>query len=225
MTMTMPATTASTAAGIAGQPARPAEGYSVIGHRLARDGVPVPFRQTPHGGARMKPSLLLIHYTAGLTAGSAISWFLDARSKASAHLVVARDGAATQLMAFDRTCWHAGKSQWKGVDGLNSRSIGIEIVNAGRLVRSGGGWKSWSGEAIANEQVLVARHPNEREAAGWHTYSAAQIGAVTAIGAALHRAYGFRDVLGHEDVSPGRKVDPGPAFPLASVADRILGRG
>lgn len=220
-----PASIVPPAARIATAGRRPAEGYSVLAHRLHRDGHPVAFRQSPHGGAPLRPHFLLIHYTAGLSAGSAIAWFLDPRSKASAHLVVARDGAVTQLMGFDRVCWHAGTSQWRGLVGLNSRSIGIEIVNAGRLVRAGGGWKSWAGEAIPNDQVLVARHPAEREAAGWHAYSAAQVGAVTAIGAALHRAYGLRDVLGHEDVSPGRKIDPGPAFPKATVAARILGRG
>lgn len=224
-TASIPAAVRAASVPPAGGPGRPAEGYAVIAHRLHRDGQPVAFRQSPHGGARLKPSFLILHYTAGLSAASAIAWFLDPRSKASAHLVVARDGTVTQLMGFDRACWHAGRSRWQGIEGLNGHSIGIEIVNAGRLVRSGGGWKSWAGETIPNEQVLVARHPDEREAAGWHTYSAAQVGAVTEIGAALHRACGFRDVLGHEDVSPGRKVDPGPAFPKATVAARILGRG
>lgn len=217
-----PASTAATAAGAAGHPP---EGFAVVAHRLHHDGRPVAFRQTPHGGAPIRPAFLILHYTAGLSASSAVSWFLDPRSKASAHLVVARDGAVTQLMAFDRGCWHAGKSRWQGIDGLNSHSIGIEIVNAGRLTRAGSGWKSWSGETIPEGQVVVARHPAERESAGWHAYGSAQIAAVMAIGAALHRAYRFREVLGHEDISPGRKVDPGPAFPLAAVASRILGRG
>lgn len=204
----------------------PQPAMAVRGHRLLAGGVPVPFRQSPHGGARMKPLYLILHYTAGLSAASAVSWFLDPRAKASAHLVIDRQGSAIQLMAFDRTCWHAGASSWQGVDGLNGCSIGIEIVNAGKLVRGPGGrWQAWTGQAVPEDQVIVARHPAEKQEAGWHSYSAEQVAAVAEIGAALHAAYGFRDVLGHEDIAPGRKVDPGPAFPLRRVAARILGRG
>ncbi len=200
--------------------------YSIANHRLLLDGAPVSFRQSPHGGRRMKPLYLVLHYTAGLSASSAVWWFLDARAKASAHLVLGRQGAATQLMAFDRSCWHAGVSAWQGLEGLNGHSIGIEIVNAGRLVKGPGGrWQTWTGEPVPDDQVVVARHRNERQEAGWHAYAPEQIAAVVAIGAALHEAYRFRDVLGHEDIAPRRKVDPGPAFPLTAVAARILGRG
>ncbi len=198
---------------------------AVKGHRLLVDGAAVPFRQSPHGGVRMKPLYLVIHYTAGLSATSAVNWLIDPRAKASAHLVIGRQGAATQLMGFDRTCWHAGQSAWKGLEGLNSHSIGIEIVNAGKLAKGPGGrWQAWTGEAIPDSEVVLARHRNETAEAGWHAYTAAQIAAVAEIGAALHGTYGFRDVLGHEDIAPRRKVDPGPAFPLRSVAARILGR-
>jgi len=200
--------------------------FSVANHRLCLDGAPVAFRQSPHGGARMKPLYLVIHYTAGLSVQSAVNWFLDPRAKASAHLVVGRQGAVTQLMAFDRTCWHAGTSAWAGLQGLNGHSIGIEIVNAGKLAKGPGGrWQTWTGEPVPDDQVMVARHRNEREEAGWHAYAPDQIAAVAEIGAALHAAYRFRDVLGHEDIAPRRKVDPGPAFPLKSVAARIMGRG
>lgn len=202
-----------------------AKSFAVRAHRLTVEGAAVPFRQSPHGGTRMKPLYLVVHYTAGLSASSAVNWFLDPRAKASAHLVIGRQGAATQLMSFDRTCWHAGRSAWKGLDGLNGHSIGIEIVNAGKLARAPGGrWQTWTGEAIANSDVVIARHRNETTETGWHAYTAEQIAAVVEIGSALHAAYGFRDVLGHEDIAPRRKVDPGPAFPLRSVAARILGR-
>ncbi len=201
------------------------QAFAVKAHRLLVDGQPAPFRQSPHGGAPMTPLFLVIHYTAGLSARSAVDWFLDPRAEASAHLVIDRQGVATQLMAFDRTCWHAGKSAWKGLDGLNGYSIGIEVVNAGKLVRgSDGGWRSWTGETIPDREVVVARHRDEPCKAGWHAYTPEQIAAVAEIGAALHAAYGFHDVLGHEHIAPRRKIDPGPAFPLASVAARILGR-
>ncbi|MCA0319326.1 MAG: N-acetylmuramoyl-L-alanine amidase [Proteobacteria bacterium] len=149
-----------------------AEQFAVRAHRLTVGGAAVPFRQSPHGGIRMKPLFLVIHYTAGLSATSAVNWFLDPRAKASAHLVIGRQGAATQHMAFDRTCWHAGQSAWKGLDGLNGHSIGIEIVNAGKLAKGPGGrWQTWTGEAIPDSEVMVARHRNEAAETGWHAYS------------------------------------------------------
>jgi len=200
--------------------------FSVVNHRLCLDGRPVAFRQSLHGGRAMKSRYLILHYTAGLTARSAVGWFLDPRARASAHLVLDRDGAVTQMMALDRTCWHCGQSTWQGVSGLNSQSIGIEMVNAGRLTKGAGGrWRTWTGETVPDGDVVVARHRHENVEAGWHAYPAAQVAAVVAIGRALRAAYGFASVLGHEDIAPRRKVDPGPAFSLADVAARILERG
>ncbi|MBX9991309.1 N-acetylmuramoyl-L-alanine amidase [Phreatobacter oligotrophus] len=200
--------------------------FTVAAHRLLADGRPVPFRPSPHGGSPIRPAYLVLHYTAGLTAASAIGWFLDPKAKASAHLVIGRDGAVTQMMAFDRSAWHAGVSAWAGLSGLNSHSIGIEMVNAGKLVRGpAGGWRTWTGEPVPEADVLIARHRNEPAEAAWHRYSEAQVATVTAIGAALHAAYRFKGVVGHEDIAPRRKVDPGPAFPLKEVAARIMGEG
>lgn len=200
--------------------------FAVAAHRLLADGRPVPFRPSPHGGSPIRPAYLVLHYTAGLTAASAIGWFLDPKAKASAHLVIGRDGAVTQMMPFDRSAWHAGVSAWAGLTGLNSHSIGIEMVNAGKLVRGpAGGWRTWTGEPVPEADVLVARHRNEPAEAAWHRYSEAQVATVTAIGAALHAAYRFKGVVGHEDIAPRRKVDPGPAFPLKEVAARIMGEG
>ncbi|MBY0363416.1 MAG: N-acetylmuramoyl-L-alanine amidase [Phreatobacter sp.] len=199
--------------------------YAVINQRLCFGGRPVAFRQSPHGGQPLQPRYLVLHYTAGLSVGSAIDWFLDPRAKASAHLVLGQQGEAIQMMAFDRTCWHCGPSAWQGLSGLNSHAIGIEMVNAGKLTRgAAGGWRTWTGAAIPDDQVVVARHRHEAREAGWHAYPDGQIEAVVAIGKALHAAYGFAAVLGHEEIAPRRKVDPGPAFPLAVVAARILDR-
>jgi N-acetylmuramoyl-L-alanine amidase len=200
--------------------------YTVIHHRLCSGGEPVAFRQSPHGGRALQPRHLVLHYTAGLSVRSAVDWFLDPRARASAHLVLGRQGEVIQMMAFDRTCWHCGPSAWQGLSGLNGHAIGIEMVNAGKLTRgAGGGWRSWSGAAIADSEVVVARHRHEAGEAGWHVYPAGQIEALVAIGKALHAAYGFAAVLGHEEIAPRRKIDPGPAFPLAAVAARILERG
>ena len=200
--------------------------FAVAGHRLIADGQPVPFRPSPHGGRPIRPTYLVLHYTAGVSAASAIAWFLDPKAKASAHLVVGRDGAVTQMMAFDRSAWHAGVSAWEGLTNLNGHSIGLEMANAGKLVRGpAGGWRSWSGDPVRDDEVLIARHRNEAAEAAWHRYSEAHVATVSAIGAALHTAYRFKGVVGHEDIAPRRKVDPGPAFPLKEVAARIMGKG
>jgi N-acetylmuramoyl-L-alanine amidase len=200
--------------------------FAVAGHRLLASGRPVPFRLSPHGGRPLRPSYLVLHYTAGLTATSAINWFLNPKAKASAHLVVGRDSAVTQMMAFDRSAWHAGVSAWEGLANLNGHSIGIEMVNAGKLVRGpAGGWRTWTGDPVPDDEVLIARHRNEAAAAAWHRYTAVQIKVITAIGKALQAAYGLKGVVGHEDIAPRRKVDPGPAFPLKEVAAAIMGEG
>lgn len=199
--------------------------YEVQKHFLHKDGTPVSFIKSPNGGSSVRPLYLIIHYTAGTTADGAISWFKNSAAKASAHLVIDRKGVATQMRSFNQSAWHAGKSTWNELEGMNSFSLGIELVNAGKLTKTeSGDWVNWAKNKITSSEVIVATHKHESSPAGWHNYSPEQIEAVVDIGMALHAAYGFLDVLGHEDVSPHRKVDPGPAFPMSSVQSRILGR-
>lgn len=194
-------------------------------HRLKKDGLAVPFRQTPNGGGSMRPLYLVIHYTAGRDAESSIRWFENKDAQASAHLVVGRDGSVTQLQRFDRLCWHAGKSRWGEIEGLNAHSIGIEIDNAGVLDKTdAGAWRAWFGDTIPPEQVLVAQHRLGGPSRGWHIYTPEQIEIVMSVAAALHARYAFLDILGHDDISWPRKTDPGPAFPLSSLRSRVLGR-
>lgn len=198
-------------------------------HRLVRhDGEAVSYQPSPHVGGTIKPRFLVIHYTGGSSAAGSIAWFLDPASKVSAHLVIARDGTVTQVVPFDREAWHAGNSQWGALTGLNRHSIGIELDNAGYLVRSGGKWVSpLTRRAYPDSAVTVAVHKNDPPGAapsGWHAYSAAQIEAVLEAGMALFAHYGLEDVLGHDDIAPGRKRDPGPDFPMESVRARLQGR-
>ncbi|NLH49076.1 MAG: N-acetylmuramoyl-L-alanine amidase [Myxococcales bacterium] len=197
----------------------------IIKHKLFLDDqTPANFVPTKNVGGTIKPVYLIMHYTAGLTAAGAIHWFVDPNASASAHLVIDRDGAITQLVPFNQKAWHAGKSQWQNLIGLNSYSIGIEMVNGGLLTQQGQKWVTWSGQAVKAGEVMLATHKNETVERGWHTYTTAQIEAAAEVGVLLVKEYGLRDVLGHEDIAPGRKADPGPAFPMNSFRGRVMGR-
>jgi N-acetylmuramoyl-L-alanine amidase len=174
---------------------------------------------------QLSPIYLIMHYTAGPTLEGAVGWFLKPEANASAHLVVGRDGQIVQMVAFNRRAWHAGKSSWGNLDGMNQYSIGIELVNAGKLrKRSDGKWINWANNVIPEDEVTMATHKAETTEAGWHEYTEAQINAAIAAASLLNVVCHFTDVLGHEDVSPGRKVDPGPLFPLNSFRSIVLGR-
>lgn len=195
---------------------------------LDDDGKAVRFVDSPNRGGVLKPLYLVMHYTAGLSLDGSVSWLANPAAKASAHLVIGRDGTIVQMVRFDRIAWHAGQSKWGPLEGLNAHSIGIELDNAGKLQRlASGAWAfvtASGSRVIPDDEVVVARHPHEQTDAGWHVYTPAQLKAAAAAGAALHAQLGFADVLGHEDISPGRKTDPGPAFPMSGYRSQVLGR-
>lgn len=183
------------------------------------------FVQTGNFGKVIQPIYLIIHYTAGTTATGAIDWFKNPVSQASAHFVVDFNGEITQMVPTNRRAWHAGKSMWGELSDLNTYSIGIEIVNAGRLERrQDGKWLTWSKKIIQDSEVTIATHKNESAPTGWHEYTEQQIASTISIGLAVSSKYGIVDVLGHDDIAPTRKKDPGPLFPLSSVRSKILGR-
>lgn len=195
-------------------------------HFLFHDnGTQVSFRATPHKGGKYKPQYLVMHYTAATTAQSSIGWFLNPDAKASAHLLIARDGTITQFAPFNIVTWHAGKSQWKGLNGLNQFAIGIELVNAGRLIKSGNSWICpVDQKKVSNTEVVIASHKNEINQSAWQQYTQAQLQVSIEVAALLVNAYNLTDVLGHEDISPLRKSDPGPAFPMGSFRSKTMGR-
>lgn len=172
----------------------------------------------------MVPSYIIIHYTAGNSAQSSINWLMDARAKASAHLVIARDGTITQLGAFNKKLWHAGQSRWANLVGMNNYAIGIELDNSGRLRPSGSDYVNASGRSIPSNEIVFATHKHETAQAAWHNYTQPQLSALNQAAMAIVRHYNILDILGHEDISPFRKSDPGPAFPMNSFTAHILGR-
>jgi N-acetylmuramoyl-L-alanine amidase len=197
----------------------------VVNHLLVNDdGSPVAFVKTNNIGGEYKPTILIMHYTAGSSARESISWLANPQAKASAHIVIGKDGKVTQMVAFNRVAWHAGKSEWKGIVGLNSHSIGIELDNAGRMVKKNGAWVADTfGGKFADADVVVATHKNEKQPSGWHKYSEVQLAAAREVAKAIIQAYGIKEVLGHDDISPGRKSDPGPAFPMAEFRAAVMG--
>ena len=168
------------------------------------------------------PDTIVIHYTAGPSVSSAVNTFKDPSVKASAHIVIDRDGSITQLIPFNKIGWHAGESAWYDRTGLNNYSIGIEIVNAGRLEKTGSVWRSWFGKTFEENDVLCAVHRNEDHESWWHTYTEQQIVAVHELCREIMGIYDIKHILGHEEISPGRKSDPGPAFPLDKLRNRLL---
>lgn len=198
----------------------------IINHVLSGDPEEkISFVKSPNQSSRITPIYLVIHFTAGANLSGAVSWFQKTEAQASAHLVIDRDGTIVQMVPFNRCAWHAGKSKWGQLEGMNTYSIGIELVNAGKLRRnSKNEWLNWANKIIPEADVTIAKHKDETTEAGWHEYAERQLEVAIKVGSLLHKTYTFTDVLGHDDISPGRKVDPGPLFPMNSFRSMVLGR-
>ncbi len=167
------------------------------------------------------PDTVVIHYTAGRDAESSAK-FLCSEVKASAHLVIGRDGNIIQLVPFNTISWHAGISSFGSRQGLNKYSIGIELDNAGILQKTGNEYKAWFGRSYHENEVMYATHRNENSPQFWHSFTEVQIEACRQVCELLISKYGIKLMVGHEEIAPGRKQDPGPAFPLDKFRERLL---
>lgn len=198
----------------------------IVNHRLVRDdGTPYPFRATPNQGGTLTPRWLVMHYTAGGSASESINWLANPDAKASAHVVIAKDGSITQMVDFNRKAWHAGESTWKGVTGLNSHSIGIELDGFGFLGNAGPGKWKFRSQSIPDSEVIVATHKFGTPKGGWPRYPQKQLDVALEMAALLVKTYRLEDVIGHDDISPGRKQDPGPAFDMAAFRAAAMAGG
>lgn len=198
----------------------------IIDHRLYHDDkTPYPYRESPNHGGVIQPEYLVMHYTASPNFDQAVDWLANRASRASAHVVIGRDGSITQLVPFNVKAWHAGRSSWNGINWLNGHSIGVELDNAGVLQRSAGRWVAWFGNTYPDEQVLEAAHKHEPGVVrGWQLYTPEQLYAALDLTAALVAEYRLRDIVGHDDIAPRRKSDPGPGFPMEAFRSRLFGR-
>lgn len=140
------------------------------------------------------PDMIVLHYTGMKDAESALARLCKAGTEVSAHYVVMEDGRIVQCVPEARRAWHAGTSQWAGETDLNSCSIGVEIINGGH---------DW----------------------GYPDFPSRQVAAVIALcrGIIIRRNIVKHRVLGHSDIAPDRKKDPGEKFPWRLLASSGVG--
>ena len=185
--------------------------FDIVNGRLTIAGKAAPFVRTPNQGGRLEPTLIVLHDTAGrLAKGSSVAWLCNPKAKASAHLVVERDGSVTQLVEFDRVAWHAGQSSWRGRSGCNAFAIGIEIVNPGKLTGTPKKATAWFGESYGAEFGIARASTSIHGNGCWMPYTEDQLRTVERLIAALAREYPIGEVVAHHDISPARKVDTTP---------------
>ncbi len=187
--------------------------------------VKISFEETPNVSGPFEnglPDTIVIHYTAGSSLNSSARWLKNPKAIASAHLIIGKTGEIIQLVPFNIRAWHAGNSSWKGRSGLNRYSIGIEIDNAGPLTRRADGFYTWFDKKVPEKEVVLAKHKHEGEEKAWEAYPSVQIEMVEEVCMALMENYHISEILGHEDIAPQRKRDPGPAFPLAFLQSKVL---
>lgn len=183
-------------------------------------------------GGVIVPEIVVLHDTAGrLEKGNSARYLAKNDAKVSVHFVVERDGSIVQLVPTNRRANHCGQSSFHGRKNCNDFSIGIEIVNPGRMIWANSGAhqaRAWFGELFNDghdgSDVRAVSTP-EHGLGVWMSYTPAQIEAVEGLLTALFRdVKSLRDITTHWYISPGRKVDTNPLFPLEHLRARVLGR-
>ncbi len=145
---------------------------------------------SPNFDVRALPvSMVVLHYTGMPDMAGAVARLTDPAAKVSAHYVVAEDGQILRLVDEGARAWHAGRSFWRGITDVNSASVGIEIVNPGHEF-------------------------------GYRPFPEAQMAAVEALVAEIVRRHAVAPamVVGHSDIAPTRKDDPGELFDWPRLA-------
>ncbi|MFQ5954197.1 MAG: N-acetylmuramoyl-L-alanine amidase [Kiloniellales bacterium] len=138
--------------------------------------------------------ILVLHYTGMASRAEALDRLCDPAAKVSAHYLIDEDGTTYRLVPEARRAWHAGAGSWAGDRDVNGRSIGIELVNPGHAL-------------------------------GYRRFPEAQITALIALARGVLERHPIPPgrVLGHSDVAPGRRLDPGELFPWAALAGASVG--
>ncbi len=179
------------------------------------------------------PDAIIIHYTAMHTvqgAINALSKYKEGGRNASAHLVIGKKGEIFQLAPFNYKTWHAGTSSYKGRTSYNNFSLGIEIDNLGWLESFEDG-KFYSRPElhrlykveIPPKDVIKKSHRNPNyHFQYWQKYTKEQIEVVKEICDILAEEYPIKEILGHDEIAPNRKSDPGPDFPIEWLRKQVL---
>jgi N-acetylmuramoyl-L-alanine amidase len=138
--------------------------------------------------------MLVLHYTGMPSADAALARLGDPASRVSAHYVIDEDGAVYRMVPEGARAWHAGAAYWRGSTDINARSIGIELVNPGHEY-------------------------------GYRPFTEAQMAALEILASGILERHGIspRNVVGHADVAPARKKDPGELFDWARLARAGIG--
>jgi N-acetylmuramoyl-L-alanine amidase len=147
-------------------------------------------RASPNFDDRALPiSMIVLHYTGMKSGDEAIDRLADPAAKVSAHYVVSEDGQIIRMVAEDKRAWHAGRSYWRGITDVNSASVGIEIVNPGHEF-------------------------------GYVPFPDPQVASVIRLVHEIKERHGVTrgNVVGHSDIAPTRKQDPGELFPWGDLA-------
>ena len=147
--------------------------------------------------SRPKKSIkfIIIHYTGMQSEIESINRLINKNSKVSCHYLINRKGTIIQMVKENKIAWHAGVSKWKNIKNLNKNSIGIELVNKGHFF-------------------------------GYENYSNLQINSLIKLCSKLKKKYKIRreNFLGHSDIAPYRKIDPGEKFPWKKLSNYKLGK-
>jgi N-acetylmuramoyl-L-alanine amidase len=162
----------------------------------------VTFINSPNYGKTIVPSILVLHYTAGGSLEGAVTTFKKPES-VSAHFVIDRDGTIVQMVELDKKAFHAGISSYNNRNGVNDYSIGIEIVNWG-ICGNGEEPITWT------KKTLDKNDCTKVYGSWWHNYTKEQLESVKELCLTLIKELKLTAVVGHSDIAPGRKVDPGP---------------
>lgn len=162
----------------------------------------VTFINSPNFGKTISPSILVLHYTAGGSLEGAVTTFKTPDS-VSAHFVIDRDGTIVQMVELNKKAFHAGISSYNNRNGVNDYSIGIEIVNWG-ICGNGEEPVTWT------KKTLDKKDCTKVYGSWWHNYTKEQLESVKELSLMLVKELKLTDIVGHSDIAPGRKVDPGP---------------
>lgn len=142
-----------------------------------------------HDGRKLPIGIVVLHYTGMVDGPAAIARLTDPEAKVSSHYLIAEDGQILRFVDESRRAWHAGKSHWRGIDDVNSASIGIELVNPGHEF-------------------------------GYRPFPEAQMDALMPLMSEITTRYGITrgNIVGHSDIAPARKEDPGELFDWERLA-------